>query len=101
MIISKIVANMHYRVEMSMRWPQTYYSETGCESSECLKGIQTEIFHLMRDDFNFSYTLIANNDPVGIKRSNGSWDGMIGQSHKTIQSSYFVILIDMNIISFQ
>ena len=83
MMVLKIVTNMSYRVEMSMRWPETYYSQTGCESSECLKGIQTEIFHLMRDDFNFSYTMIANNDPVGIKSSNGSWNGIIGKVKDT------------------
>ena len=97
MIILKIVANMHYRVEMSMRWPQTYYSETGCESSECLKGIQTEIFHLMRDDFNFSYTLIANNDPVGIKTSNGSWDGMIGSVKVTKRFNHHISLFFNNL----
>ena len=68
----------NYRVESSVSWPVTYLAETGCESSECFKGLHPEIFHLMQYDFNFTYTLIANNDPIGYELPNGTWTGIIG-----------------------
>ena len=68
------------RVELSVRWPVTYYADTGCALPQCLEGIQKEIFYLMQYDFNFAYELIENNDPVGFEWSNGSWNGVIGNS---------------------
>ena len=63
-----------------MMLPITFQADTECESQEqeCFKGLHPEIFHLMQFDFNFTYTLIANNDPIGIELPNGSWTGIIG-----------------------
>ena len=70
----------NFSVESSKWETITSYVENGCNSSECFKGRHADIFHLLQNELNFTYTIVSRDDAVGRKQSDGSYSGILGLS---------------------
>ena len=67
-----------YRFEASKWLSYISYIEDGCNSSKCFEGTQADVLHLLQQELNFTYQVVARDDPVGRRQVNGSWNGVIG-----------------------
>ena len=68
------------RFESSKWGSETSYVEDGCNSSKCFEGTQADVLHILQEKLNFTYEVVARDDPVGRRQPNGSWNGIIGRA---------------------
>ena len=68
------------RFEASKWLSYISYVEDGCNSSKCFEGTQADVLHVLQQELNFTYRIVARDDPVGRKQVNGSWNGVIGNT---------------------
>ena len=70
----------NFRIE-SFKWYHVVsYVEDGCNSSDCFRGNEADVIHLLQKELNFTYTIVSPFDwpDVGRKQSNGSYTGTLG-----------------------
>ena len=65
-----------YRIAAAVNPPDIFYIEDNCNSKDCFKGIDRDVWHILSEKMNFTYT-VQKEDVYG-SFINGSWKGMIG-----------------------
>ena len=70
----------NFRIESGKWFWIVSYVEDGCNSSDCFRGTDADVIHLLQKELNFTYTIASPVDwiTVGRRQSDGSYSGTLG-----------------------
>ena len=70
----------HIRIVSAYNPPSVSYIEDNCSSKRCFKGLFPDVWHLIADQFNLTFTVRQVYQWGSFE--NGKWNGMVGMVHE-------------------